>query len=100
MTAAIPVTTRRFGPSGSWKNANITLEHATAVIARISKELFLKLKCIRVWPHLRLMKSYPGRDIARTRNFGDERPLGVKMRRGAGKPGTSGLAQSGRRRNI
>ena len=46
MTAAIPVTTKRFGPSGSWKNANIILEHATAVIARISKELFLKLICI------------------------------------------------------
>jgi hypothetical protein len=50
MTAAIPVTTRRFGPSGSWKNANIILEHTTAVIARISKELFLKLTCMRVWP--------------------------------------------------
>src|SRR5262249_27418473 len=44
MTAAIPVTTRRFGPSGSWKNANIILEHTTAVIARISKE---KLTCMR-----------------------------------------------------
>ena len=54
MTAAIPVTTRRFGPSGSWKNANIILEHATAVIARISKEnlverFFNKIKhCRRV----------------------------------------------------
>src|SRR4029077_39024 len=61
MTAAIPVTTRRFGPSGSWKNANIILEHTTAVIARISKELFLKLTCMRVWPRLRMIRSYRSR---------------------------------------
>ncbi len=46
MTVAIAVTTSRFGPSGSWKNENITLEHAKAVTAKITKDLFLKSKCI------------------------------------------------------
>src|SRR3977135_3169703 len=82
MTAAIPVTTRRFGPSGSWKNANIILEHATAVIARISKELFLKLICMRVWRRLRMIRSYRSRGYRTNANFEDERPLwGVRRGR-------------------
>jgi hypothetical protein len=44
--AAIPVTTRRFGPSGSLKNKNSTLEQMIAVIARISSEIFFDLKYI------------------------------------------------------
>src|SRR3954470_22041207 len=71
MTAAIPVTTRRFGPSGSRKNANIILEHTTAVIARISKELFLKLTCMRVSPRLRMIRSYRGRVLSHERQFDD-----------------------------
>src|SRR6185312_3190041 len=62
MTAAIPVTTRRLGPSGSRKNANIALEQTRAVIARISKEPFLK--CIRVQPHLRMPNHTPSPTIS------------------------------------
>jgi hypothetical protein len=44
--AAIPVTTRRFGPSGSLKSKNNVLEHTRDVIARISKDDFFELKSI------------------------------------------------------
>jgi len=44
--AAIPVTTSKFGPSGSLKNTNIILEHASAVIANISSEVFFDVKYI------------------------------------------------------
>jgi hypothetical protein len=44
--AAIPITTRRFGPSGSLKNKKITLEHTMDVMPRISRGVFFDLKCI------------------------------------------------------
>lgn|GEM_PF-3012289 len=44
--AAAPTTTKRFGPSGSLKNRNITLEKTSDVIARIRSEIFSDLKCI------------------------------------------------------
>jgi len=44
--AAIPTTTRRFGPSGSLKNKNISLEHTIAVIPRNISEVFFDLKYI------------------------------------------------------
>src|SRR3569623_3066476 len=47
MMVAIPVTTTRFGPSGSLKSANIIPENTRAVIARISNEPVLKLRCMR-----------------------------------------------------
>jgi hypothetical protein len=37
---AITVTIKRFGPSGSLKNENITLEHTRDVIPKISSEVF------------------------------------------------------------
>lgn len=43
---AIPITTRRFGPSGSLKNENIILENAIDVIPKIRSELFFELKYI------------------------------------------------------
>lgn len=43
---AIPITTRRFGPSGSLKKKNITLEHTTDVIPNISSGIFFDLKYI------------------------------------------------------
>ena len=46
IATATPITTRRFGPSGSLKNKNIFLEHAIAVIPKISKEIFFDLKYI------------------------------------------------------
>jgi len=46
--AAIPITTRRFGPSGSLKNKNIILEHTIDVIPRISNEIFFDLKYMSV----------------------------------------------------
>lgn len=42
--AAITVTMSKFGPSGSLKSANIILEHAMAVIAKINREAFFDLK--------------------------------------------------------
>ena len=45
---AIPVTTRRFGPSGSLKSKNNVLEHARDVIPRISNDAFFELKYIFV----------------------------------------------------
>jgi hypothetical protein len=45
---AIPVTTRRFGPSGSLINKNMPLEHTIAVMARISNKIFFDLKSIFV----------------------------------------------------
>src|SRR5678815_3927662 len=41
---ANPVTTRRFGPSGSLKRKNNTLEHTRDVMPRISNEAFFDLK--------------------------------------------------------
>ena len=40
---AIPITMSKFGPSGSLKNENIALEHATDVIPKISNEAFFEL---------------------------------------------------------
>jgi hypothetical protein len=48
MTAAITVTISKFGPSGSLKSANITLEHTIDVIAKISSETFFDMKYIFV----------------------------------------------------
>ena len=48
MITAIPITTSKFGPSGSLKNKNITLEHAIDVIPKISNEVFFDLKYIFV----------------------------------------------------
>ena len=45
---AIPVTTRRFGPSGSLKSKNNVLEHTRDVIPRISNDVFFELKRISV----------------------------------------------------
>ena len=36
----------KFGPSGSLKSANITLEHTMAVMPKISNEVFFELKYI------------------------------------------------------
>lgn len=44
MIAAMTITTRRFGPSGSLKNENITLEHAMDVIPKISNDVFFDLR--------------------------------------------------------
>ena len=41
---AIPVTTSRFGPSGSLNSRNIALEHTRDVIPRISNDVFFELK--------------------------------------------------------
>ena len=43
---AITTTTRRFGPSGSLKNKNITLEHTKDVAPNMSSGVFLNLKYI------------------------------------------------------
>ena len=48
MIAAIPITTSKFGPSGSLKNKNSALEHKIAVIPKISKEICFDLKYIFV----------------------------------------------------
>lgn len=47
-TSATTITTKRFGPSGSSKNTNITLEHTTDVTPKITNEVFLKLKYILI----------------------------------------------------
>jgi hypothetical protein len=47
MTAST-VTTRRFGPSGSWKRKNNVLEHTSAVIPRSSNDVFFAVKGIVV----------------------------------------------------
>lgn len=41
--AAITTTTRRFGPSGSLINRNITREHTRDVIPNTANEVFFKL---------------------------------------------------------
>ncbi len=46
ITVAITPTTSRFGPSGSSKKKNIVLEHKTAVMTKISNEIFFDLKYI------------------------------------------------------
>lgn len=46
MIPAIPITTRRFGPSGSSKKKNIVREHTIAVMPKISNENFFDLKYI------------------------------------------------------
>lgn len=46
--AAMPITTNKFGPSGSLKNKNIGLEKTRDVIPNISNEIFFDLKYIRV----------------------------------------------------
>lgn len=43
---ATPVTTNKFGPSGSLKNRNSILEHAREVIANISSEVLFDVKYI------------------------------------------------------
>jgi hypothetical protein len=48
MIAAIPITTSKFGPSGSLKRKNITLEHRMDVIPKISNEVLFDLKYIFV----------------------------------------------------
>jgi hypothetical protein len=45
---AIPITTSRFGPSGSLKKRNITREHMRDVRPRVSNEVFFDLKYIPV----------------------------------------------------
>lgn len=47
MTAAITMTTRRFGPSGSLKKKNIALENTIDVSARINSEVFFEMGDIR-----------------------------------------------------
>ena len=44
--AAVTKTIKRFGPSGSLKNANITLEHTRAVIPRMISDVFFDVKYI------------------------------------------------------
>ena len=44
--AAITITMRRFGPSGSLKDRNIILEQAIDVIPRMNSEVFFDLKYI------------------------------------------------------
>lgn len=44
--SAIPITTSKFGPSGSLKSANNTREHAMDVNPRIKSEASLDLKSI------------------------------------------------------
>jgi hypothetical protein len=46
MMAAIPVTMSRFGPSESFKNKNVVLEHRSDVMPKISSEVFFDLKYI------------------------------------------------------
>jgi hypothetical protein len=46
MIVAIPMTTRRFGPSGSSKKKNIALERVTATIARRTRGIFFELRGI------------------------------------------------------
>jgi hypothetical protein len=41
---AIPVTTSKFGPSGSLKSKNITLEHRIDVATKISSGVLFDLK--------------------------------------------------------
>ena len=43
-TPNIPITTRRFGPSGSLKNENIALDNMRAVIPKIINEVLFDLK--------------------------------------------------------
>lgn len=45
---AITITTKRFGPSGSLKNMNITLEHVIDVMPKINNEIFFDLEYIFV----------------------------------------------------
>ena len=44
--AAIPITISKFGPSGSLKSENSTLEHTMDVTPRISNKVFFDLKSI------------------------------------------------------
>src|SRR6516162_5480160 len=46
--AASPVTTSKFGPSGSLKKKNNVLEHTTAVIPSVSNDVFFDAKDIAV----------------------------------------------------
>ena len=46
--AVIPITTNKFGPSGSLKNQNSILEQTMDVIPKISNEVFFDLKYIFV----------------------------------------------------
>ena len=43
ITTAITITTRRFGPSGSLKKANINLDNKIDVIPKISNGVFFAL---------------------------------------------------------
>src|SRR6185295_8785431 len=45
-TTAAPTTISRFGPSGSLKNTNITLENTSDVTPRIINEVFFDFKFI------------------------------------------------------
>ena len=47
-TRAKPATIKRFGPSGSLKNANSALEHMRAVMPKIINEVFFDWKYIFV----------------------------------------------------
>jgi hypothetical protein len=40
MIAAAPITTSKFGPSGSLKSKNITLDNVKAVMPKMSNEIF------------------------------------------------------------
>ncbi len=46
--SAIPITTTKFGPSGSLNNQNSTFEHAIDVTPKISNGAFLNLEYIFV----------------------------------------------------
>jgi hypothetical protein len=46
--AAVPITTSKFGPSGSLKKENIALAHTMDVMPNISNEIFFDLNNILV----------------------------------------------------
>ena len=46
ITAAVPATMRRFGPSGSLKNMNSILEHKRAVMPKMNRGVFFGVKSI------------------------------------------------------
>lgn len=46
IVAAIRITTRRFDPSGSSKNKNMILEHATDVMPKTKRRVFFTVRCI------------------------------------------------------
>jgi len=48
MISASPITTSKFGPSGSLKNKNSNLEHARDIIPKISNEVFFDVKYVLI----------------------------------------------------